>query len=146
MDQRIAEARLQDGTPIAYARVGSGPALVYVPGWLTHLELGWALPPERAFFEALGHGQTLIRYDKPGCGLSVPTQRRPSLDLEDEALTAVLLAIGSEPVDLVSASLGAAVAVRWAAEHPSRVRRLVLYGGWARGAEIAAPAVREHVL
>jgi pimeloyl-ACP methyl ester carboxylesterase/DNA-binding CsgD family transcriptional regulator len=46
----------------------------------------------------------------------------------------------------VGASLGAAVAVRWAAAHPARVRRLVLYGCWARGTEIGTPALREHVL
>jgi pimeloyl-ACP methyl ester carboxylesterase/DNA-binding CsgD family transcriptional regulator len=146
VDQRIAQVRLSDGSPIAYARAGSGPPLVYVSGWLTHLELSWALPPERTFYEALAEGRTLIRYDKPGCGLSGWTDRPPSLDLENEALTAVLSAVGPEPVDLVGTSLGAAVAVRWAAEHPDRVRRLVLYGGWARGAEIASPAVREHVL
>jgi pimeloyl-ACP methyl ester carboxylesterase/DNA-binding CsgD family transcriptional regulator len=146
MAQRIAQVRLADGTPIAYARVGSGPALVYVPGWLTHLELSWALPAERSFYEALAEGRTLIRYDKPGCGLSGATERPPSLELEDEALSAVMSVVGPEPVDLVGASLGAAVAVRWAAEHASRVHRLVLYGGWARGKEIATRAIREHVL
>jgi pimeloyl-ACP methyl ester carboxylesterase/DNA-binding CsgD family transcriptional regulator len=55
-------------------------------------------------------------------------------------------AVESEPLDLVGVSLGAAVAVRWAAQHPNRVRRLVLYGGWVRGAELTSPAVREHVL
>jgi pimeloyl-ACP methyl ester carboxylesterase/DNA-binding CsgD family transcriptional regulator len=146
VDQRIGRTPLANGTAIAYARAGSGPALVYVNGWLSHLELSWALTPERAFFESLAEGRRLIRYDKAGCGLSGPTERPPSLDLEDEALTAVLAAAGPEPVDLVGASLGAAVAVRWAASHPGRVRRLVLYGGWVRGAEVAAPPVREHVL
>jgi pimeloyl-ACP methyl ester carboxylesterase/DNA-binding CsgD family transcriptional regulator len=146
MDQRIGEARLADGTRIAHARVGSGPPLVYVPGWLTHLELSWALPAERAFYEALAQGRTLFRYDKAGCGLSGPADRAPSLELEDESLDAVVAAAGPEPVDLLGVSLGAAVAARWAAEHPARVRRLVLYGGWADGAEIASAAVREHVL
>jgi len=146
VDQRIAEARLGDGTPIAYACSGSGPAMVYVSGWLTHLELSWALPAERAFYAALAEGRTLIRYDKAGCGLSGPTRRAPSMDLEAEALDAVAEAAGPDPFDLVGVSLGAAVAARWAAEHPSRVRRLVLYGGWARGAQIASAAVQEHVL
>jgi DNA-binding CsgD family transcriptional regulator len=42
--------------------------------------------------------------------------------------------------------MGAAVAVAWAAAHPDTVRRLVLYGGWARGADLSPPAVRSHVL
>ncbi|WP_448627964.1 alpha/beta fold hydrolase [Geodermatophilus sp. URMC 64] len=146
MDQRIARVRLPDGSPIAYARVGSGPALVHVSGWLTHLELSWALPPERAFYQALAHGRTLVRYDKAGCGLSGPTDRPPSLDLEDQTLSAVAAEAGPDPLDLVGVSLGAAVAARWAAEHPTRVRRLVLYGGWVREVQIAPPAVRERVL
>ena len=44
--------------------------------WLTHLELSWALPAERAFYSALAEGRTLLRYDKAGCGLSGPTGRR----------------------------------------------------------------------
>jgi pimeloyl-ACP methyl ester carboxylesterase/DNA-binding CsgD family transcriptional regulator len=146
MDQRIGEVRLADGTPIAVARAGSGPALVYVPGWLTHLEHSWALPAERAFYSALAEGRTLHRYDKAGCGLSGPADRAPSLELEDETLSAVVEAAGSGPVELLGVSLGAAVAVRWAAAHPERVRRLVLYGGWADGARVASAAVREHVL
>jgi hypothetical protein len=46
-------ARLRDGTQIAYATAGQGPFLVYAPGWLTHLELSWAMPPERSFCQAL---------------------------------------------------------------------------------------------
>jgi DNA-binding CsgD family transcriptional regulator len=43
-------------------------------------------------------------------------------------------------------SMGAPVAVAWAAEHPETVRRLVLYGGWVRGQELSTPGVRNHVL
>jgi pimeloyl-ACP methyl ester carboxylesterase len=68
------------------------------------------------------------------------------MELELEALAAVVEAVGAERFDLLGASLGAAVAASWAAEHPDRVDRLVLYGGWARGQEIAGPTVREHVL
>ena len=70
MEQRIASTRLAGGTEIAYALAGSGPYLVHAAGWLTHLELSWAFPAERAFYEALARGRTLVRYDKPGCGLS----------------------------------------------------------------------------
>jgi pimeloyl-ACP methyl ester carboxylesterase len=43
-------------------------------------------------------------------------------------------------------SMGASVAVAWAAAHPDTVRRLVLYGGWARGADLSTPTVRNHLL
>lgn len=146
MEQTFGSVHLDDGTPVAYARSGEGPPLVYVAGWLTHLELSWALPPERRFLELLGRGRTLIRYDKPGCGLSGPSARPPSMDLELEALSAVVEASGSPTVDLLGVSFGAPVAATWAANHPHRVSRLLLYGGWVRGRDLAEPAVQQHVI
>ncbi len=146
VEQRIASARLGDGTQIAYATAGQGPFLVYAPGWLTHLELSWAMPPERAFCEALARGRTLLRYDRPGCGLSGPVNGPPSMDLELQTLAAVTSAVGAERFDLLGTSLGAPVAASWAAANPRSVNRLVLYGGWVRGEELTGPALREHVL
>ena len=142
----IDSVGLDDGCSVAFARVGDGPPLVYVAGWLTHLELSWAMPPERRYYEMLAHGRALVRYDRPGCGLSGPCAQPPSMDLELDALSAVVHAIGAERVDLVGASLGAVVAAAWAAAHPDRVARLVLYGGWVRGRDLADAAVRQHVV
>jgi pimeloyl-ACP methyl ester carboxylesterase/DNA-binding CsgD family transcriptional regulator len=146
LEQTIDSVRLSDGTPIAYAQAGDGPPLVYVAGWLTHLELSWAMPPERRYFEWLARGRTLVRYDKPGCGLSGPCDRPPSMQLELEALNAVVDAAGASRFDLLGASFGATVAVSWAAAHPERVSRLVLYGGWVRGRDLADPALQQHVV
>jgi pimeloyl-ACP methyl ester carboxylesterase len=146
VEQRLSETRLSDGTRVAYAAVGRGPVLLHAPGWLTHLEHGWAIPQERAFYERLARGRTLVRYDRPGCGLSGPTDRPPSLELEAEVVQAVADAAGAERVELFGASLGVAAAVTWAATRPDRVSRLVLYGGWVRGSEVAEPDVRAHVL
>jgi pimeloyl-ACP methyl ester carboxylesterase/DNA-binding CsgD family transcriptional regulator len=146
VEQRIETTPLPGGGHVAYALVGRGPFLVYAPGWLTHLELGWAMPPERAFFEALARGRTLVRYDQPGCGLSGRDDRPPSMELATAALAAVIRAVGAERFDLLGVSLGAAVAASWAADHPSSIERLMLYGGWVRGNEIAEVQVREHVL
>ena len=123
---------------------GDGPPLVYVAGWLTHLELSWAMPPERRYYEMLTRGRTLVRYDKPGCGLSGHCARPPSMDLELEALSGVVEAAGGGRVDLLGASFGAVVAAAWAAMYPDRVSRLVLYGGWVRGRDVADPAMRQQ--
>lgn len=148
--QRLASTRLADGTEIAYAAAGQGPLLVHAPGWLTHLEASWAMPTERAFYEMLARGRTLVRYDKPGCGLSGPTTRAPSLDLEVETLGAVLASVmstaGTDTVELFGASLGAAVAASLAATRPGTISRLVLYGGWVRGRDVATAEIRAHVL
>lgn len=146
MEPLIRVVELADGSPVAMALTGSGPPLVYVAGWLTHLERSWALPPERRFFEALGRGRTVVRYDKPGTGLSRPCHRALSADLEDEALAAVVASVGAPRVELFGASSGVPVTVRWAAAHPDRVSRVVLHGGWVQGRRLAPPAVRQHVL
>jgi pimeloyl-ACP methyl ester carboxylesterase/DNA-binding CsgD family transcriptional regulator len=139
-------ARLSDGTAIEYDVTGRGPTVVYVPGWVSHLELGWAVPAERRFYEGLATGRTLVRYDRPGCGLSGPAERTDVAELELEVLAAVAEAVGTDHFDLVGASFGAPLAVRWASRHPASVGRLVLYGGWVQGDGVASPAVRQHVL
>jgi pimeloyl-ACP methyl ester carboxylesterase len=146
VEQQLGLARLGDGTAIRFAVAGSGPAAIYVPGWVSHLELGWALPAEREFYEGLADGRTLVRYDRPGCGLSGESSRPDLVEVELEVLHTVAAAIGVDRFDLVGASFGAPLAVRWAARHPTSVSHLVLYGGWVVGDAVASPAMREHVL
>lgn len=146
VEQRLGSANLEDGTAVRFAVVGAGPVAIYVPGWVSHLELGWALPAERRFYEGLAAGRTLVRYDRPGCGLSGPTDRGDVAELELEVLHVVASAVGADRFDLIGASFGAPLAVRWAARYPESVSRLILYGGWVDGDAVAAPAVREHVL
>jgi pimeloyl-ACP methyl ester carboxylesterase len=146
MEQEHGRATTADGTVVAYASAGSGRPLVYVMGWLSHLELSWQLPEERAFYEALAKGRRLVRYDRAGCGLSPASAREPSLAFELEQLDAVVAALGVDRFDLMGTSMGAPVAAAWAAAHPDAVGRLVLYGGWARGADVSPPDVRTHLL
>ncbi|WP_433731613.1 alpha/beta fold hydrolase [Actinoplanes sp. CA-051413] len=145
VQQRFAEVVTAGGATVAYASVGAGRPLVYVMGWLTHLRLSWELPPERALYEALAQGGRLVRYDRAGSGLSPAVDRPASLAFELEQLAAVAATL-DEPFDLMGTSMGAPVAVAWAAAHPGTVRRLILYGGWARGGDVSPPEVREHVL
>ncbi|MGO4592808.1 alpha/beta fold hydrolase [Leifsonia sp. 2TAF2] len=146
MQQHLTRVTTADGTELAVASVGEGRPVVYVSGWLSHLELGWQLPEERAFYESLAEGCRLVRYDRAGCGLSGPLRRPPSLEYELEQLAAVIASAGDRPVDLIGTSLGALVAVAWAAAHPETVRRLVVYGGWVSGEKVSPPDAREHVL
>jgi pimeloyl-ACP methyl ester carboxylesterase len=146
VDQQIDQVRLGDGTLVSYSTTGSGPPLLYMPGWVSHLELGWATPLERRFYEALARGRTVVRYDRPGSGMSEPSPRTNFVELEMEVLAAVAAAVGAETFELFGSSLSAPLAVTWSARRPATVSRLVLYGGWVRGREIASPKVREHVL
>ncbi|HYM49734.1 MAG TPA: alpha/beta fold hydrolase [Candidatus Limnocylindrales bacterium] len=146
MQQRIAFTHLTDGRQIAYALAGSGPFLVLPPPWVSHLELGWAIPPERQFYEALAQGRTLVRYDDLGCGLSDRNRTDFSVESSLRVLEAVLRAIGAERFDLMGTSIGTFVTAAWSATRPRTVKRLVLYGGWVLGEAVAPPQVREHIL
>ena len=145
-EQRWGTAHLEDGGKVAYALTGSGPLLLVVPGWLSHLELGWSIPAERMFHEALSSGRTLVRYDRPGCGLSDPYEGPRTMALELATIRSVTDALGATRFDLFGWSLGAPVAAQWASERPETVSRLVLYGGWATGAAIGDDDSRRHML
>jgi pimeloyl-ACP methyl ester carboxylesterase/DNA-binding CsgD family transcriptional regulator len=146
VEQRLGSTRTPDGITVAYATAGSGAPLLFAGGWLSHLELSWALPAERAFLESLAQGRMLIRYDRPGCGLSERSHPEPSVDVELDAVAAVLAAVDADRADVVASSLGVPLMIEWAARHPEAVDRLVLYGGWACGADIGTPEVRDHVV
>ncbi|MCV2394840.1 alpha/beta fold hydrolase [Actinotalea sp. M2MS4P-6] len=133
MQQEIRFCAAPDGVTLAYATVGSGPGtpLVRVATWLTHLERDAAIYAH--WFDELGRGRPFVRYDMRGCGLSDRDAADLSLTARVADLATVLDAAGLERVDLLGLSGGAAVAIAYAVRHPERVRRLVLYGGYARG-------------
>lgn len=137
----------EGGRRIAWARSGDGPPLVFSGWWMSHLELNWRDPRFRAYVEALGRHRTVIRYDAPGTGVSAG-ETLPAANVEDHAaaLAAVVEAAGTGPVDLLAASSGAPVGVAYAAAHPERVRRFVLYGGYASGSGIASSRSRKAIL
>lgn len=147
MEQRLGSARTPDGVVVAYATAGHGRPLLFVGGWLSHLELSWALPEERQMLESLARGRRLLRYDRPGCGLSAGSAPvEPSLHSELDVVAAVLADAGVQRTDIVASSLGVPLMIEWAARNPERVGRLVLYGGWVRGSDIGTPSVRDHVI
>ena len=118
---------------LAYAVHGSGPPLVRVATWLSHLELDWESPVWRHWLQRLGERHALLRYDERGCGLSDANIGDPSVDVWVGDLEAVVDAVGLERFAMLGVSQGAAIAVAYAARHPDRVSDLVLYGGYARG-------------
>jgi pimeloyl-ACP methyl ester carboxylesterase/DNA-binding CsgD family transcriptional regulator len=137
------------GGRVAYAAVGEGPLLVLGGWWVSHLELDWERADFRAFVEGLAASRTVVRYDPLGAGLSDRGDHGP-LRLDDEVATlaAVLDAADASaaPAALLGVSSGSCVAAALAARQPERTQALVLYGGYRRGADVAAPEVRETML
>jgi pimeloyl-ACP methyl ester carboxylesterase/DNA-binding winged helix-turn-helix (wHTH) protein len=138
--QQIFFCRAHDGVRIAYAKSGDPetPPLVKPANWLTHLEFDWNSPVWRHWLRELGHGHTLIRYDARGCGLSDHDAQDMSFESWVRDLRAVVDAEGLERFSLLGISQGCAVAIAYAARHPERVDKLVLYGGYAVGRSLRA--------
>jgi pimeloyl-ACP methyl ester carboxylesterase/DNA-binding CsgD family transcriptional regulator len=131
---------------VAWASAGSGPPVVFGGWWCSHLELDWQNTLFRRFSDMFTDRFTMIRYDRPGTGLS-DRVGMPMISLDDEvALLSAVVDEAGERVSLFGGSSGSCVAAAYAASHPDRVERLVLYGSYARGTEIAGPEARESVL
>jgi pimeloyl-ACP methyl ester carboxylesterase/DNA-binding winged helix-turn-helix (wHTH) protein len=131
--QEIRFATTSDGVRIAYSSVGSGVPLVKAANWLNHLEYEWESPVWRHWVHEIASHRRLVRYDERGCGLSdwqVPEQ---SFESWVRDLETIVDALDLEPFDLLGISQGGPVAVTYAVRHPERVRRLVLFGTYARG-------------
>jgi pimeloyl-ACP methyl ester carboxylesterase/DNA-binding CsgD family transcriptional regulator len=126
---------------VAYATAGRGPALLVPAAWIGHLELSWQDPAVRAFYAPLAAHRTVVRYDKPDCGLSDPWPGRQTLESDLEVLGVVADELRLDRFDLLGISMAAPVAAAFAARHPGRVGRLVLCGGYANGRRIASAGV-----
>jgi pimeloyl-ACP methyl ester carboxylesterase/DNA-binding CsgD family transcriptional regulator len=133
-----------DGTRIAYAIQGRGPPLVRTATWLTHLEFDWKSPVWRHWLEVLAEGHTLIRYDERGCGASDRDVENVSLEARVADLEVVIAASGFERVDVLGMSQGGPVALVFAARHPERVNRLILFATYARGRLMREPSPSER--
>jgi len=142
MEQQIRFCATPDGVRVAYSTVGQGPAVVIVPGWISHLQLYAELPALRALRGKLARNHTLVAYDKYGCGLSERSRTDFSLESELRPLEAVVDHLKLRRFALWGISQSGAVAAAYAAEHPRRVSHLILYGAYARGEAIAADELK----
>ena len=131
---------------VAYSATGAGPPLLCDSGWITHLRGQLELFSFASFMAPLAERFTVIRYDKPGCGLS----DRDGIDLSFDGQVAAALAVADAAragrFSLFGASQAGQLAAAIAAKCPERVESLVLYGTCANGADLAPAQVRESIV
>lgn len=131
IEQDIRFCTTADGVQLAMACYGSGPPLVRVATWLTHVERD----PNSAFnnhwIEQFSRDHRYVTYDERGCGLSSRQPPEISFEAWVRDLGTVVDTLGLDTFPLLGISQGAAIAVAFAARHPERVSRLVLFGGFA---------------
>ena len=131
---------------VAYATAGAGPALLVDTGWISDLRGQLELYSFGSFIERLAERFTVIRYDKPGCGLSDRDGIDLSFDGQVAAALAVAGAAGADRFSLFGASQGAQLAAAIAARYPGRVEALVVYGMCASGRDLAPDEVRDSLV
>jgi pimeloyl-ACP methyl ester carboxylesterase len=141
--QVIRFCRGAGGVRLAYAAHGSGPPLLVVSCWLSHLHHDWQSPVWRHFLDDLGRVTTLIRYDERGFGLSDWSVTDFSLAARLADLEAVVAALGLDRISLLGMSGGAPVALAFAAAHPELMDKLIVYGGSPIGTHDPTPTERE---
>ncbi len=118
---------------IAYQVVGDGPFdLIFVPGYVTHLELAWKLPAFSPLLKEMASFSRLIKFDKRGTGMSDPVSGAPTLETRMDDVRAVMDAVGSRRAALFGLSEGASMSLLFAATYPERTAALVLRSAFAR--------------
>lgn len=118
---------------IAYQVVGEGPVdLVYVSGFVSHLEVAWESAQMRRFNDRLTSFARVIYWDKREQGLSDRLGQPPTLEQGMDDLRAVMDAADVEQAALLGISEGGPVSLLFAASFPERVTHLLLYGTYAR--------------
>ena len=130
---------------IAYQVVGHGPIdLVFVPGFISNLDIHWDEPGYAHLMRRLAGFCRLILLDKRGTGLSdrVDIRHLPNLETRMDDVRAVMDAVGSQRAALLGASEGGPMAILFAATYPKRTRALLLYGSYAHFHSWVLPPAR----
>lgn len=133
MKQDIRFCTAPDGVTLAYASSGSGPPLVRVANWLTHLDLDWKSPLWSHWFREFSDHHTLLRYDQRGAGLSDRSVDELSMDAWLRDLETIVDDACLDRFPLLGFCQGGAIALAYAVKHPGRVSHLVLFDSYSRG-------------
>jgi pimeloyl-ACP methyl ester carboxylesterase/class 3 adenylate cyclase len=142
IEQKLGFATTTDGVRIAYATTGSGPPVLFVLGWGTHLEQGVfsTLYDPVGWIAHVSEQHLLVRYDGRGFGLSERRVSDFSLDARVRDIEAIADSLHLERFALYAISAGGPAAISYAARHPERVSRLVLVESSAGPSSLTRPA------
>jgi class 3 adenylate cyclase/pimeloyl-ACP methyl ester carboxylesterase len=133
VDQEIRYCSSNDGTTIAYAKVGNGPPLIKAPNFMSSLEHDWRSPIWNHIYRFLGKDHTLIRFDQRGNGSSDWDTPNISFELFLEDMETVVNASKLDKFPLYGVSQGCPLSIAYAVKHPEKVSHLILFGGYAKG-------------
>jgi len=134
MPSRIPETRYarSGDLSIAYQVVGEGPDVLFIPGFVSNVELMWEVPFLAHYLERLSRMGRLVFFDKRGTGLSDRSLGTGSCADRMDDLRAVADAAGIESAAVIGLSEGGPLGILFATTYPERARSLVLWGTFAR--------------
>lgn len=133
MDGPVTRYATSGDVHVAYQVFGKGSIdLVFVPGWISHLDLWWDSPLISSWFRDFGQFARVIMFDKRGTGLSDREGGAPGMDQRMDDIRAVMDAAGSRQAAVLGVSEGGSLAALFAATHPQRCRALILHGAFAK--------------
>ena len=107
--------------------------IVFVPGFISHQDLMWDLPPFAALRRKLTAAGRLTVFDKRGTGLSDRTLGFGSLAERMDDIRVVMDSAGIDKADLYAISEGGPLALLFTATFPERVSSLCLWGTLVKG-------------
>jgi pimeloyl-ACP methyl ester carboxylesterase/DNA-binding CsgD family transcriptional regulator len=141
-EPRIRYVSTTDGVRIAFWTLGQGPPLLFLAGrpW-NYVELG-QVPACRQWYERLARQHQLVRYDARGTGCSQREIADYSLDAQVGDVELVVDHLGLRQFAVLGAADAGPVAIAYAARHPERVSRLVLWCTWVRSADVTSSRIR----
>jgi pimeloyl-ACP methyl ester carboxylesterase/DNA-binding CsgD family transcriptional regulator len=139
MEPRIRYVTSSDGVSIAFWTLGEGKPLVCLAGgpWC-HVE-SWYLPECRRWYERLAQKRMLVWHDLRGTGWSEREVSDYSLEALVADVEAVVDRLGLDEFGVLASVDAGPVAVAYAARHPERVSRLILWCSWARTSDLISP-------
>ena len=118
---------------IAYQTIGEGEHdLVFAPGFVSNIELGWSMPGRGDFLRGLASFARVIQFDKRGTGLSDRIGDLHTLETRMDDVRAVMDAARSERAALFGVDTSGSMSLVFAATYPERTTALILYGASAR--------------
>jgi len=146
MKPSIQFVKRPDGVKLAYTRFGKGQVLVFPSPWVTSLSYIIEDPFANHFWERISEAATVILYDKHGCGQSDRDRKDFSLESELVDLETVIDHLGLGQFSLLGSSMAGPVAMAFTSRHPQKVTRLILYGTFASGKNLATEDVKSALM
>lgn len=118
---------------IAYQVIGQGPVdLIYIPGWVSNIDMMWSEPRLAAFLTRLTFFSRLIIFDKRGTGLSDRSDEYSTMEERMDDINAVMCAVDSKKAFLFSHSEGGAVSLLFSLNYPDKTLGVIGFGIFAK--------------